>query len=218
MFWDFTSCFGRVADPYKGWMWKGTRNCYFYALSCQRKTLWHFYENMDGPRQLMSSEAQVSVTTKFSGNKLWESCWPDIALPIWGAGSQAAAPSEGICDTNREVGFWEPPEGCEPCWDAQLPACAAWQDPLRPHPFVILSLLIWHQSWAGKYSFSAILRDFDTCCYFAHCSGGQLQPLPWTRPDPVKIEGNFHECQWGCTLIKQELVLTLILSWGNCWW
>lgn len=47
------------------------------------------------------------------------------------------------------------PEGGEPCRPGG--------DPLGPCPFVVLSLLIWHQSWAGRYCFSAILRDFDTC-------------------------------------------------------
>ena len=56
-------------------------------------------------------------------------------------------------------------------------------------------------------------------CVFAHCSHRQFRLLPWTRSNLVKIEANFHECQWGFILVRPGLVLTLILSWGNCqWW
>lgn len=144
----------------------------------------------------------------FSYNQLFEnivgeSCCPDVSCLGHKASSQATVPSKG-------------PSECLGRKLSSLPAL-----PGRSHwDLILLWFYLCSSDTSAELggSFSAILRDFDTCCYFELFFGRRFQPLPWTGPDLVKIEGNFHECQWGCALIKLELVLTLILSWGNCRW
>lgn len=195
-------------------------------------------QNTDEPRQLLNTQLLHRVKQESAATDLWKHITGKLLAPGCIPGPQSKVLN--CCPRWRDIWHqqksWllgaanELPEGGKPWREAPLPAFGAWRDPPGPHPFIVLSLLIWHQSWARRYHFLAILRDFDTCYNYlsGHLQGAQMlclctlfrqfRPFPRTGPDLVKIEGNFHERQWGCILVKLGLVLTFILSWGNCQW
>lgn len=105
----------------------------------------------------------------------------------------------------------------EPCWQAQLPAWGAWGDPVGSR---LLFYLHWSDTRGGLGGpvsqlflgilTPAIIIPMVICrgskfSILVHCSKRQFRLLPWTHPDLVKIEGNFHECN--------EVASWLSLGW-----